>query len=118
MAVQLHFANDAISCRSAVEAHSSGLTALEHAGHPAILGSICIRDGTTPLEIFIFGNAPLPVPLASLTRWKPDRERELLAERPFLPSLLVMILMATLPTARRLCFLVRAGRRPYTPVAG
>jgi hypothetical protein len=39
------------------------------------------RTVTTPLEIFVFGNVPLPVPLASLSRWQPNRERMLLADR-------------------------------------
>ena len=39
------------------------------------------RSVTTPLEIFIYGNVPLPVPLASLSRWQPNRERILLADR-------------------------------------
>jgi hypothetical protein len=41
------------------------------------------RSVTTPLEIFIYGNAPLPlpVPLASLSRWQPNRARMLLADR-------------------------------------
>ncbi len=40
------------------------------------------RSATTPLEIFVYGNVPLPVPvpLASLSRWQPNRERMLLAE--------------------------------------
>jgi hypothetical protein len=40
------------------------------------------RSVTTPLEIFVYGNVPLPVPvpLASLSRWQPNRERMLLAE--------------------------------------
>jgi hypothetical protein len=39
------------------------------------------RSVTTPLEIFVYGNVPLPVPLASLSRWQPNRERMLLADR-------------------------------------
>ena len=38
------------------------------------------RSVTTPLEIFVYGNVPLPVPLASLSRWQPNRERMLLAD--------------------------------------
>jgi putative DNA primase/helicase len=37
------------------------------------------RSAATPLEIWIYGNVPLPVPLASLRRWEPVRERALLA---------------------------------------
>jgi putative DNA primase/helicase len=37
------------------------------------------RSAETPLEIEVFGNVPLPVPLASLSRWQPSRELDLLA---------------------------------------
>jgi putative DNA primase/helicase len=37
------------------------------------------RTAETPLEIEVFGNMPLPVPLASLSRWRPSREPDLLA---------------------------------------
>jgi hypothetical protein len=38
------------------------------------------RTAETPLEIEVFGNVPLPVPLASLSRWRPSREPDLLAK--------------------------------------
>jgi len=38
------------------------------------------RAAATPLTIYVYGNCPLPVPLASLARWQPDRERKLLAQ--------------------------------------
>jgi hypothetical protein len=38
------------------------------------------RTALTPLRDEIFGNVPLPVPLASLQRWRPDRELALFAD--------------------------------------
>ena len=37
------------------------------------------RSAETPLVIEVFGNVPLPVPLASISRWRPSREQDLLA---------------------------------------
>jgi putative DNA primase/helicase len=38
------------------------------------------RSADTSLTIYVYGNVPLPVPLATLRRWEPVRERHLLTD--------------------------------------
>lgn len=38
------------------------------------------RSARTPPRNEVFGNVPLPTPLASIQRWRPDRELALLAD--------------------------------------